>query len=112
LYALKTSQDAVLARSVAFAAVGFNSLLYVFSVKTLRVPFWKDGVFNNKWLNLAVLGGFVLQYVPFSFAGLREFFQVTLIGWYWFPVIGIAFLLFLIVEASKLLMGERINYNQ
>jgi Ca2+-transporting ATPase len=55
-----------LARSVAFAALGLNSLFYVFSVRNLENPIWRDNPFRNRWLNIAVLGGLFLQIVPFT----------------------------------------------
>jgi P-type Ca2+ transporter type 2C len=54
-----------LARSVAFVTLGVNSLVYVFSVKTLYHPVWKENVFNNHWLLLAVAGGLIVQFIPF-----------------------------------------------
>ena len=37
-----------LARSVAFATLGVNSLVYVFSVRTLTSPFWNKNPFAGK----------------------------------------------------------------
>src|SRR3989344_3724893 len=63
LISYKVSGDASFARSVAFVTVGLNSLAYVFSVRMLTDPFWKDGIFDNKWLVVAVAAGVLLQTV-------------------------------------------------
>lgn len=57
------------ARTLAFAMLGVDSLLYVFSARSLRRPIWHTQVFSNPWLILAVLGGLIFQlfalYMPF-----------------------------------------------
>ncbi|MFZ5424231.1 MAG: cation-translocating P-type ATPase [Patescibacteria group bacterium] len=99
-YVYTTSQDLLLAQSVTFVSLGINSLIYVFSVRTLSQPFWKESLFGNKWLVLAVIGGALLQFVPFSTAATREFFGLVPIGTYWFVALGMAFLLFAVIELS------------
>ena len=69
--------DVALARSVAFATLGVNSLVYVFSIRTLREPFWKENPLENPWLNLAVVGGVIMQFVPFTLPVLRNAFRLT-----------------------------------
>ena len=108
-FAYKNTGDIVFARSVTFAAVGVNSLIYVFSTKTLREPFWKSNIFNNNWLLLAVLGGFVIQFAPFVIPGLKDIFGVVSIGNYWFGAFGGAIVLFIIVEISKWFMRHNLS---
>lgn len=65
----KTSGDLDRARTVAFTAIGVESLLYVFSVRSLRRSIFETKLFENRWLLYAVGGGFVIQilgvYLPF-----------------------------------------------
>ncbi len=96
-----SGKDAILARSVAFATVGFNSLIYVFSVRTLQDPFWKEKIFANRWLVFAVLIGIVMQVLPFAAPPFRNFFEVVSPGNYWFLVVLGSVLLFLVVEFMK-----------
>ncbi len=67
--------DLSLARSLVFATLGVDSLLYVFSCRSLRHSVIHTGFFANKFLLLAVAGGFVIQlaalYVPFFQRVLR-----------------------------------------
>ena len=69
--------DLALARSAAFVTLGVNSLVYVFSVRTLTAPFWQENPFDNLWLNLAVVGGLVFQFSPFLSSATRGFFGLT-----------------------------------
>jgi len=80
IYYYKTTNDLVLSRSVAFAALGVNSLVFVFSVRTLKEPFWRENPFGNKWLNLAVIGGLMLQFLPFWITALGDFLGVIYPG--------------------------------
>lgn len=98
----KISNDVVLARSVAFATIGLDSLVYVFSVRTLTTPFWKNNLFENKWLILAVLSGFILQVFPFLSPSLRQFFGLANLSLlYWLVIIGISVFMFFTIEVFK-----------
>lgn len=101
MYIFTTTGDIVYARSVAFAAFGVNSLVYVFSIRILREPFWNEKLFANKPLILAVFGGAFLQVVPYIFEPTRRFFNIVPIGNMWFAVVGIALLMFITVEIFK-----------
>ncbi len=105
----RQSGDIELARSVAFITLGLNSLIYVFSLRSLMLPFWKSNLFENKWLVLAVLSGFVLQWIPFSLPITRKFFGlVPLSVSYWIAAIGLSLAMFAVVEVFKLIYHNRI----
>lgn len=98
----KVSGDITLARSITFITLGFNSLIYVFSVRTLMSPFWKNNIFANKWLVLSVVVGFILQIVPFVTSSAREFFGLTTVNLsYWFVAVGLSLLMFIVIEVFK-----------
>ncbi len=102
-YYFKATGSLVLARSVAFATLGVNSLVYVFSVRTLTQPFWKENPFNNMWLNFAVIFGFIFQILPFTTRGFRDFFDLTPLSFLqWAMVIFASLFMFLVIEISKL----------
>ncbi len=99
----KTTGDIILARSVAFITLGLNSLVYVFSVRALMTPFWKNHLFENKWLIIAVLAGLGLQIMPFTTPTLRQFFGLSHLPLlYWLIAIGLSILMFFVIEAFKL----------
>ncbi|MBI4281388.1 HAD-IC family P-type ATPase [Candidatus Uhrbacteria bacterium] len=68
-YVWRTTHDIDHARRVVFTALGFDSLLYVFSCRSLRRPIWRSSFFSNPALVLAVGAGMLVQlaalYVPF-----------------------------------------------
>jgi len=98
----KMSNDLVVARSMAFIMLGLNSLVYVFSVRALMTPFWKNHLFENRWLVIAVLAGFGLQVLPFTTSSLRHFFGLSNLSlFYWLVAIGLSIFMFFVVETFK-----------
>ena len=94
--------DPVLARSVAFATLGVNSSIFVFSVRRLADPFWKGGFFDNKWLIVAVLASFVLQFAPFVYRPLGDFLEVVPLSVeLWTEVFAASIIMFILIEVSK-----------
>jgi len=107
LYYLHGTGDLQLARSIAFATLGVNSLVYVFSIRTLKEPFWRENPFSNKWLNLAVLVGLFFQILPFMTRGLRNFFDIKPLGVYdWLTVFAASFVMFIIIEVTKVFVKK------
>jgi Ca2+-transporting ATPase len=108
IYFYTTSGDITISRSIAFATLGVNSLIYVFSIKTLREPFWVENPFDNMWLNISVLAGFVFQLLPFSVPALREFFGVTSLTLsQWGLVIAASIVMFIIIESMKQIIKQK-----
>jgi Ca2+-transporting ATPase len=98
----KMTDDIIMARSVAFITLGLNSLTYVFSVRALMTPFWKNHLFENRWLLVAVLAGFGLQVLPFTTTSLRQFFGLSNLGpIYWLLAIGLSIFMFFVIEIFK-----------
>jgi P-type Ca2+ transporter type 2C len=109
-YVYRTTGDVVLSQSVAFVALGFNTLVYVFSARTLKEPFWKEGFFDNKWLIAAVFAGLVLQLFPFMFETSRQFFGTTLFSFeYWVYIVITSLVTFLIVEVLKVFFRRSLD---
>ncbi len=107
LYTLNTTQDYLLARSLAFLSLGFNSLTYVFSVRLLTIPFWKEALFANRLLLGAVAIGIGLQLLPFILSPLRAFFGVVALApAYYFYTFASSLLLFLAVEIFKTILHK------
>ena len=109
----KVSNDLVVARSIAFIMLGLNSLVYVFSVRALMTPFWKNHLFENRWLVVAVLAGFGLQVLPFSFHPLRQLFGITNLSiFYWLIAIGLSIFMFFVVETFKFAYHLKVAKNK
>ncbi len=110
LFVYFSTDDVTLARSVAFAVIGANTLAYVYSVRTLTDPLWKEGIFDNKWLLLAVTGGLFLLLIPFSLPSLQQFFEVTSLSlYYWGLVFVVAMFVVTFIEFFKFLYRKMNN---
>lgn len=111
-YFYKTTGDLVLARSISFATLGVNSLVYVFSIRTLTEPFWRENPLENAWLNLAVIVGVGLQILPFMSETLRSFFSVEALSLnQWVLIFSASLVMFIIIELMKHSFKERLKVN-
>ena len=94
--------DIILARSIVFATLGVDSLLYVFSCRSLRHSIIHKGFFVNKFLLLAVAGGLAIQlmalYVPF----FQRILRTTALNMLeWGIVLLASFIVILLIELIK-----------
>ncbi len=74
LWLWKTTHDLVYIRTMIFAALGVDSLLYVFSCRSLRHSIFQKNPLTNKLLVLAVVIGFTMIFL----ALYTPFFQTIL----------------------------------
>ena len=86
IYAIlyKAGVDFERLRSFIFVAVGVNSLLYIFSIKSLRKNLWQIALFDNKYLLLAVGAGLGLMVAAVSNKWLLVFLgnrTIDLVQW-------------------------------
>ncbi len=84
LWLLKTGENIETIRSIMFAAVGIDSLLYIFAVKSFRRTIFRINPFSNPWLLAGVGIGFGLMALalihPF-FQSVFEIVPLTLSAW-------------------------------
>jgi Ca2+-transporting ATPase len=73
---LAAAASTEVARTVMFAAVGIDSLIYVFAVKSFRRPIWRIAPFSNVPLVLAVLAGFALMGLALTHPFFQAMFEV------------------------------------
>lgn len=112
-FVYKSTGNPTLARSVTFITIGINSLVYVFSVRAPFTSFIKTRVFKNKWLVLAVIAGFGLQYLPFITEASRNFFKIENLSIkYWGMAFGLSILMFLVVEMFKHIFHAKIVHDE
>jgi Ca2+-transporting ATPase len=94
--------DLDLARTVVFAALGIDSLIYVFSVRSLRRPIWKKNPFDNRVLLAAVAAGMGLQLLGIYLGPWRRILRtVPLDGFAWMLVLGQTGAVIVLIEATK-----------
>jgi Ca2+-transporting ATPase len=84
MWLLNHRENLIEVRTIIFANIGIDSLLYVFSCRSLRHSIWNKEFFANKYLIGAVFVGFFLQliavYVPF-FQNLLQTIPLTGADW-------------------------------
>ncbi|KKS31695.1 hypothetical protein A2380_03745 [candidate division WWE3 bacterium RIFOXYB1_FULL_43_24] len=112
VYIYNSTGDLVLARSFTFITIGLNSLIYVFAIREPKKPFWKNHLFNNKYLLAAVIGGLALQYLPFSTAVSRQFFEISALSVnHWLIAFSFSLLVFFAVEIFKMVVNHSKSIN-
>jgi Ca2+-transporting ATPase len=97
-----------LASTLVFATLGAIDLIYVASYKNLRKPIIKtENFFENKFLFLAILYGFLLLFFAIYFPPLQKVLNtVPLKLWHWGIVFGIGILTTLLLEFLKLIFAK------
>jgi P-type Ca2+ transporter type 2C len=91
-----------LARTMVFAVLSIDSLLYVFSCRSLHKNIWQDSIFKNKWLVLASLFGIVLTFLSVHLNILQKLLgtiDLKLIDWV--IVFGTSFIVIFFIEIFK-----------
>ena len=87
------------------------TLTYVFSVRSLFTPIWKNGLFTNGWLWLGVLGGVILQILVVYWLPLQTLFgTVALRAFDWLWMAAVSALILILIEAVKFFgrLGSRV----
>ena len=102
-YYFKIHLDEVEGRSLVFASLAVNSMIYIFAYRSLRRPLWRMPPLRaNKPLVWAVLAGLVLAVGAFLVPQIRTLLQIVPLKLeQWILVAVIANCLLLIVEIGK-----------
>lgn len=90
-------------RSVAFASLALNSMVYIFAYRSMRLPLHRMNKLSaNPPLIWSVLAGILTILTAFAIPGLRYLLGLVLLApAEWTTVISFALLMLLIVEAGK-----------
>ena len=90
------------ARTITFTVLGIDSLLYIFSCRSLKHSIFQKNVFSNKYLILAVIAGGFLQLAAIYSPILQKVFRtVPLNIWDWVIILMVCFGVIVAVEAVK-----------
>lgn len=93
--------DIATASSLMFIYLVIHELLFAFSCKNTKKSILNKNIFDNKNLNLGILGIFIVQIIVLT-TGLKKFFVVQNIDIkYILLTVGICFLMFIIGELAK-----------
>lgn len=102
LYHLNLGYPLIHCQTIIFTALALDSLLYVFSIRTLRSSIFRTNPFINKWLLPACIFGLATQltvvYIPF----LQKLFGTVPLSLYdWMFIIPLSFIKFIAIELTK-----------
>lgn len=91
-----------LARTVIFLSLGLDSLLFMFSIRSLRKLIYQTKIFSNPWLVAAFVLGVVVQAVPIYVPDLQKYFGTVAIGWQeWVLVLSVIIAELALIELCK-----------
>ncbi len=98
----KYTGDVTLARTVAFTTLALDSLVYVFSIRSLRHSIFHERFFSNKILLIAVASGLIAQIVAIYVPIFQTIFRTTALGLFeWGVVLCEVVLVITIIEVVK-----------
>ena len=101
-FAFKITNDVDYARTMAFVGLGFTSLFYVFSVKSLFKPAWRINPFSNKVLNTGVAVGLILYIVSIYSGFFRNILGTVVLGLNdWLIIIMLGLFNVAVIELGK-----------
>lgn len=109
-YFLKSGLDIKHVRTIVFAVLGFNSLIYIFSIKSLRRSVLSTGVLSNKYLVGSVLLGFFMLAAAIYFPPLQTILKTAALDLKdWFFILGLGLVEILAIEITKWYFVSRKN---
>ena len=99
---LKQNYEIGYIRTIIFASLAVNSLLYIFSCKNLRKNLWQERIFSNKLLIGAVLIGLGMLVLAIYLPGLQYALKTQPLGLHgWLIVFGASIVDIILIEATK-----------
>lgn len=98
-----------LGQTMAFMSLAFSSVVYIFSCRTLRKPFWRyENFWSNKWLFAVVGGSLFLAFIVTYFPPTQKLLGLVPLDMFqWSLLVGKAILLVMIIESAKAVLRPR-----
>ncbi len=102
LYYWNVTGDIALTRTIMFVGLGIDSLLYIYSVRSMRRHVWSMNPFDNRYLTGAVLFGWVMLVLAVYWDPLQYLLRTVSLGWqHWTVMIIFGFVNILLIEIIK-----------
>ncbi len=100
--------DRLMAETMAFITLASSELVRAYTARSERYPILKIGVFNNKWMNIAVVSSLILLllilYVPF----FNTIFDTVPLGWTeWRLILPLLLVPSVAAELAKMFVTRR-----
>jgi Ca2+-transporting ATPase len=90
------------AETIAFVTLASSELLRAYTARSERYPILKIGLFNNKWMNIAVLSSFALLMMTIYLPFFNDVFNTVPLGWVeWELILPLLLIPSLAAEATK-----------
>ncbi|MCX7778815.1 MAG: HAD-IC family P-type ATPase [Patescibacteria group bacterium] len=110
LYFWYKTKDLAYTQTMMFVAVGLTTMFYVFACKNLKKNIWQYNPFDNPFLNLSVVFGFLMfllaLYIPF----FQNFLQTVPLRFIdWSILGGLSLINLLLIEFGKWLFRPKRN---
>jgi len=91
-------------RTIIFAAIGVDSLFYIFSCKNLKKSIWRYNIFDNSFLLISVIFGFIMIALAVYLPVFQNILKLVPLNIYdWLILISIGLFNLLAIELGKLL---------
>lgn len=101
-YFWQVAGNLALAQTMAFTVLAVDSLLYVFSCRSLRHSIFRVNFFSNPYLFLSVVFGLMLQFIAIYNPFFQKILQTVPLGWpEWSLVLGVSISVIVIIEIIK-----------
>lgn len=101
-YIYSTTGDLDLARTVVFLSLGIDSLLYMFSVRSMRKMIWQKSIMSNPWLIGAFVMGIIFQIIPIYVPFLQPFINTVPLNFEnWMLALLPSIVVIVSIEATK-----------
>ncbi|MFH1522248.1 MAG: HAD-IC family P-type ATPase [Patescibacteria group bacterium] len=101
-YLLKNYFEINYIRTVVFAAVGVDSLMYIFSLRSLRQSIWRMNPFSNIYLIGAVIISFIFLFAAIYWPPLQSILSTTPLGINsWLLIFSTGLLSIIMIEVIK-----------
>lgn len=95
------------ARTATFLAIAMTQVFNALNMRSLKKSAFKIGFFKNKWLNLAFVVSFILQYVAIKVPFMQKIFHFQDLPWSDILVItALSSLVFVFGELYKLIRNQ------
>jgi len=102
VFLLRNSFDIIYIRTVLFAALGVSSLMYIFSLRSLRQPIWRMNPLGNLYLAGAVVASLLFLIVAIYWPPLQSVLSTTALSLNsWLLVLATGFLSIIMIEMIK-----------
>ncbi len=96
------TKDIDVARTATFALIAFDSLVFVYVIRSMRQFIFRKDIFDNKYVNISVLASFVLLIVGIYIPVINKFLGTTpLDANTWLLISTITLMEVIIFEVSK-----------